>query len=163
MIRIAEGYEQLWPGFGLRISSDLVFEEGGIYQLKGPNGSGKSSFISKILIPALSREDIWLLHFEQQASLQLQAVKAWAAIFRPGVPVRTETEMVSFLLDDLYSAYQKVPKPIWIVADEIHHINQVLERELPCGLIYCAHHIELPMARVLAFEPIDAGRSVLRA
>jgi len=72
MIRIAEGYEQLWPGFGLRISSDLVFEEGGIYQLKGPNGSGKSSFISKILIPALSREDIWLLHFEHQNAIHKQ-------------------------------------------------------------------------------------------
>jgi len=161
MIRIAAGYRQLWPSFGLDIPHDLCFEQGSIYQLKGPNGSGKSSFISQILIPKLRMEDAWLLQFEQQAHLQLQAVKAWAAIFHPGQRVHDETDLVSYLLNDLEEANIKQPRPIWIVADELHRLEQVWERQFSCCLIYSAHHQELADAIPIHFEILNPGRSVV--
>jgi len=161
MIRIEAGYRQIWPSFGLDIAKELLFEQGRIYQLKGPNGSGKSSFISQVLIPGLRQHDVWLLQFEQQAHLQLQAVKAWAAIFHPGLRVRDERDLVSFLLDDLERASSKRPRPIWIVADELHHLEQVWERRLSCCLIYSAHHQELTDAIPVQFEVLNPNRSVV--
>lgn len=159
MIRIESGSRDIWPGFALEIERELVFAQGEIWQLKGPNGSGKSSFISRLLMPLLKLEDAYVLHFEQQASLQLQAVKAWAAIFHPGRPVRDEDELVSYLLDDLADAYARQPKPVWIVADEIHRVERALQNGLPCCLIYCAHHKELEGTRALNFEPLSPARS----
>lgn len=163
MIRIESGIRDVWPGFSLEIGSPLGFEQGQIWQLKGPNGSGKSSFISQVLMPALKDADAYILRFEQQTSLQLQAVKAWAAIFHPGKTVRDEAELVSFLLDDLNTACARQPKPVWIVADELHHLQALAELEIPHCLIYSAHHQELQGAGIISFEPLNPHRSLLRA
>ena len=161
MIRIEAGFRQIWPSFGLEIPRELRFEQDRIYHLKGPNGSGKSSFISQVLVPKLKQEQVWLLQFEQQAHLQMQAIRAWAAIFHPGLRIQDEKDLVGFLLDDLESASLKQPRPIWIVADELHHLESVRERQLSCCLIYSAHHQELGDALPIHFRALNPTRSVV--
>ena len=159
MLSIPKGKYPLWHSFGLQIESDLHLSPAALYHLQGPNGSGKSSFISQILIPKLRETDALLLHFEQDTHLQLQALRAWAAIFSKGTRINTEAEMVDFLLQDLHHTYQMQPKPVWIVADELYHLQRLGQLSLPAGLIYCAHHQELQGSRPIHFEPISSTQS----
>lgn len=161
MISIASGTQRVWHGFYLEMEGDISFEQGGVYQLCGPNGSGKSSFMTRLLIPRLQREDAYLLHFEQQARLQLQAVRAYAALHHHA-GIHDELDMLAYLLDDLQTVLAKEPKPVWIVADELHQIDLILARNIPCCLIYSAHHQCLPGSGRISFEPVDASRSVVR-
>lgn len=158
-ISFEKGKQQIWRDFTLDLAEELVFTQGKIYQLQGPNGSGKSSFIDQILIPRLQQQDAWLLSFEQQASLQLQSVRAWAAIFNPGVRVSNEEELIGYLLDDLRCSYQRKPKPIWIVADELHQLELLQELELPHCLIFSAHHHRPEQSIQIHFEPVSTSWS----
>lgn len=159
MNRFEPGLQKIWQDFCLDIVTPLSFEQGKSYQLQGPNGSGKSSFISQLLIPRLRQEEAYILHFEQQAQLQLQSLRAWAAIFRPHQPVKDEAGMVSFLLNDLILAWQKQPRAVWIVADELHEMQAITSLDIPLCLIYCAHHQALDGARQIIFEPVSSSRS----
>lgn len=162
MITIESGTQRVWPGFYLELDGDVTLQQGVIYQLCGPNGSGKSSFMTRLLIPRLMREDAYLLHFEQQTRLQLQAVRAYAALHNPGMPINDESDMLAYLLDDLQAALSQMQKPVWIVADELHQFDLILAREIPCCLIYSAHHQCLPDARHISFDPLDSSRSLVR-
>lgn len=159
MIIFPVATHQLWPSFSLRIENPLEFKQNQVYHLTGPNGSGKSSFISQLLIPALQKEKAYLLHFEQQASLQLQAVRAWAAIFSPQKKISCITDMQDFLLQDLQQNHQKHPLAVWIVADEITQLSRLQELRLPGSLIFCAHHQGFEHARKIIFEVVDASLS----
>jgi len=75
---------QIWPGFRLELPAPLEFQTGFRYHLRGLNGSGKSSFLSRVLLPRLiGNVSYYNLYFEQQMSLQLDAVRAYAALCKP--------------------------------------------------------------------------------
>ncbi len=159
MIKIAKGRYDLWPGFALQLEETLSFEQGKLYHLEGANGSGKSSFINRILISALQKEKAYILHFEQQASLQLQAVKGWTAIFKPEIRIKTLEQMQDWLIEDLIQNLQKQPLPLWIVADEVQQVSRFRELGLPGSLIFCAHHQDFEDSIKLHFQQISASLS----
>ncbi|MFO7659930.1 MAG: hypothetical protein R6V77_03365 [Candidatus Cloacimonadaceae bacterium] len=141
----AEVYH-IWTDFSLEIDSELVFAIGKCYHLTGQNGAGKSSFIKKVLIPQLLKQQSlqFILYLEQQVQSQLDAVKANAALQKPAMHINTIDEMFDYQLKQLSRQLAAEPRPVIIILDETilsDLINQWLNKvsvEQAC-LIYISH------------------------
>jgi len=158
VIRIEKGRYDVWPGFSLKIPELINFLPENVYQLVGPNGSGKSSFIHKLLLPqARDTKEIYLLCIQQQLHLQLYAMKALAAIYRPGLRMRNEEDLWSYLWEDL--ALQEDSHPVCVIADEAHSLVLPPDLRRPSCVIYSSHRYHLENTCQLHFEPISATES----
>ncbi len=160
MIRIAAGSREVWPGFTLQIARELRFEVGEFYHLSGPNGSGKSSFIHRILLSELrDRKDLYVISVQQQLYMQLYALRAQAAIFRPGFALRNEQDLWGYLWDDLNAQADELP--VLVIADEAFKLDLPEELQRPCCVIYSSHRYHLDDAKSIRFEQLDANRTVI--
>nr|MDK2850448.1 hypothetical protein [Candidatus Cloacimonadota bacterium] len=160
MIRIEAGRRQLWQGFELNIREPITFREDGIYRLHGPNGSGKSSFIQRILIPTIiDRRDFYIICVEQQLHLQLIALKAQAAIFKPGFKIDSESDLWRYLWDNL--SEQPDEFPVCVIADEAHSVEIPQGLARPIYVIYSSHHYNLDNSQDIHFEPINIHESLV--
>ncbi|MDI3504647.1 MAG: hypothetical protein PWP64_1583 [Candidatus Cloacimonadota bacterium] len=150
MIRISAGKREVWPGFSLIIPQALEFHPGSQYFLKGDNGSGKSSFIHRILLPLLQqRDDLYIICLQQQMYLQIHALSALAAVFKPDFFVRNEDDVWRYLWDDL--AAQKDSLPVFVIADEAHRLNIPEAMDRPLCLIFSSHRYQREAAHKLEF------------
>lgn len=151
MIRLEQGLYSVRKGFSILLQTDLVFEAGKSYRLDGPNGSGKSSFINHILLPRLRKlDEIHIICLEQQMHMQLYALRAWGAIYRPGARIAGEADVWKLLWEDLEG--MKDAKPVVIVADEAHRIVIPEELNRPKCLIYSSHSYSVAECTMVNFE-----------
>jgi ABC-type dipeptide/oligopeptide/nickel transport system ATPase subunit len=158
MIQLPAGKREIWPGFTLNLPQSLEFAPGSSYHLKGANGSGKSSFIHRILLPALQdRDDLYILCLEQQMHLQIYALSAIAAIFKPEYSIRNEEDVWRYLWDDLASRADSFP--VYVIADEAHQLKIPAAPERPVCLIYSSHQYQQEKARIIEFVQIDSHQS----
>lgn len=158
-MQFAAGEYPIWKEFCLNLRTPLSFQAGCRYHLSGPNGSGKSSFIHRVLLPELRKQNAYIILLEQQMHLQLYALKAHAAIFHPEQTIHDESDVRRFLLEDLQRSYQLCAKAIWILADESHDLNALARCTLPHTLIYTAHHQKLEQAETIHFQPLSSSLS----
>ncbi|MCB5253157.1 MAG: hypothetical protein RBR69_04310 [Candidatus Cloacimonadaceae bacterium] len=162
MISLPAGKRDIWPGFALSWKNPLSFQMGKSYYLKGDNGSGKSSFIHSVLLPALSgRKDLYVLCLQQQMHLQIYALRAQAAIFRPGFAIRSEEDVWRYLWQDLASRQDELP--VYVVADEAHSLDIPQDIQRPICLIYSSHRYQLPETHILDFVQVSPQETVIHA
>ena len=160
MLKIAKGLHPIWQGFSLDIEEDISFEMGGIYRLDGPNGSGKSSFINKILLPRLLKNDqLHLIYIQQQMHMQLYALRAWAALYYPHIRVKNENDVWQLLWQDL--AKLEDDKPVFVISDEAAELEFPGQLARPTCVVYSSHKYQLPKQRNLRFIPQSSGLSLL--
>ena len=160
---LPRGDYQVWENFSLTLPEDLTFGPG-IHYLSGANGSGKSSMITKLLLPRLLKtSSTYSVYLEQQMQVQLTAVKAYASVVQPRRTIDTESETIDFLLDNLLCAWQKEPRPCYVVMDESLFATRVLDflqANLPSfSLIYSAHTQLVKADQTILFEAISPTRN----
>jgi len=161
-MRIEAATLQLWPGFRLELPAPLEFHTGFRYHLRGFNGSGKSSFLSRVLLPRLNGNfSCYKLYFEQQMSLQLDAMRAYAALCKPRQLLTSEKDVIDFLLRDLFNRLRESPRPVYVIMDESPHtifIARCLQEQAANScLIYTSHQEELPDSICMDFELLEPG------
>ena len=162
MITLPAGKREIWPGFTLDLSTALYFQPGASYYLKGANGSGKSSFIHRVLLPELSgRKDLYVLCLQQQMHLQLYALRAQAAIFKPGFAIRQEADIWRYLWQDL--AERQDMLPVYVIADEAYNLDIPQDLQRPLCLIYSSHRYQLEAAQILEFVQVSTQETVIHA
>lgn len=160
MISLSAGKKDIWPGFSLNLDRPLTFQTGESYYLKGANGSGKSSFIHRVLLPELNdRHDLYVLCLQQQMHLQIYALRAQAAIFKPGFAIRNEEDVWRYLWQDL--AVRQDEKPVYVIADEAFNLDIPEDIHRPVCLIYSSHRYQLGEAHVLEFVQKSPGETVI--
>ena len=160
MITLPAGKRDIWPGFSLSLEKPLRFEVGKSYYLKGANGSGKSSFIHQILLPELEgRTDLYVLCLQQQMHLQLYALRAQAAIFKPGFAIRSEEDVWRYLWQDL--AERQDDLPVYVIADEAYNLDIPKDMQRPICLIYSSHRYQLEEAQIVEFVQNSPGETVI--
>ncbi|MCB5270993.1 MAG: hypothetical protein LHW56_04025 [Candidatus Cloacimonetes bacterium] len=162
MITLPAGKREIWPGFTLAIDKPLLFQPGASYYLKGANGSGKSSFIHRVLLPELNgRKDLYVLCLQQQMHLQLYALKAQAAIFKPGFAIREEGDVWRYLWQDLAERQDELP--VYVIADEAYNLDIPQDLQRPLCLIYSSHRYQLEAAQILEFVQVSTQETVIHA
>ncbi len=160
MPKIDKGIHPIWQGFSLEIEEDISFEMGGIYRLDGPNGSGKSSFINKILLPRLLKNDkLHLIYIQQQMHMQLYALRAWAALYYPHIRVKTENDVWQLLWQDL--AKLEDDKPVFVISDEAGELVIPKQENRPMCVVYSSHKYQQPEQIKLRFIPQSSSLSLL--
>ncbi|HQF67402.1 MAG TPA: hypothetical protein PLC91_00520 [Candidatus Cloacimonadota bacterium] len=161
-MRLEAATLQIWPEFRLELPAPLEFQTGFRYHLRGFNGSGKSSFLSRVLLPRLNGNfSCYSLYFEQQMSLQLDAVRAYAALRKTRQLLASEKDVIDFLLRDLFNRLQEAPRPAYVLMDESPHTSFIAdslqEQAANSCLIYTSHQEGLPNSICMDFKLLEPG------
>jgi ABC-type cobalamin/Fe3+-siderophores transport system ATPase subunit len=166
--QITRAKYQAWKEFKLQLDDNILFSTGMFYHLKGQNGSGKSSFIRKVLLPFLKNDPQkqYIFYLEQMIQTQFDAVHACAALSKPARQITTRSEMVAFLMDNLWMCYKEEPRPVFIIIDEYPDsklISELLTRidiKEYC-LVYTSHQKtqfeRFENLRTIDFMPLTAS------
>jgi ABC-type sugar transport system ATPase subunit len=164
---IAAGTYNLWPQFSLEIPKTIAINSRQCYRITGTNGSGKSSLLKKLLLPLLKKTDCYYLYLEQQMSAQLFAVKAHAALNNSLHLIEDESQVASYLLENLQSELQGRKRLCCFVLDETSQYSRVLdfirEHDVEYVCFIISHDevaVDLPVS-TLAINSVDASRSRL--
>ena len=89
----------------LELADDLhLAQDRAIYYLCGDNGLGKTTFVEKVLIPALSENEIKLLYLGQDIGLQLYTLRASLAVAGHGLGGLDEESLLRLWIHEGHAA-----------------------------------------------------------
>ncbi len=167
MLHISSGELTCWPGFSLKLESELSFLPGNSYHLVGNNGSGKSSFITQILLPLLQKHEanLYRIYVQQLFHIQGFAIKAHAAINKPELKLRSEQDCLIYLLHNLSEAIVRQARPVYLIVDESLYLPVIYDYLKQFGFPHCliySHHGANPLPtpdHTIAFKPLSANVS----